>query len=153
MKLFVDLDNTLADFDAGYEAVFGYRPCKIQDNADWDAVRRTKDFYLNLPPMPDLDILWDYIGQLKPIVLTGVPSSVPEAPANKIAWVRKNLGPDVEVRCCLSREKFKHCQPGDVICDDWEKHMHLWLSAGGRWITHVSAEQTIDELWKLGIGL
>lgn len=152
MQLFVDLDNTLCDFDAGYEAAFGYRPCKVKDNADWDAVRRTKDFYLNLPPMPDLPILWDYVGQLNPIILTGVPSSVPEAPANKTAWVRKHLGPDVEVRCCLSKEKFKHCKPGDVLIDDWEKHKALWLSAGGNWITHVSAEQTIDELWKLGIG-
>jgi len=153
MQLFVDLDGTLCDFDAGYEAVFGIRPCKKADNVDWKAVRGVKDFYLNLPPMPDLDILWGYIGQLKPIILTGVPSSVEEAPQNKTAWVRKHLGAAVEVRCCLSREKCAHAKPGDILVDDWEKYRQLWLARGGRWITHVGAEQTIDELWKLGVGL
>lgn len=153
MTLFVDLDGTLADFDAHYEALFGLRPCKIADNVDWKAVRGVKDFYLGMPPLQDMRQLWDYVSPLKPIILTGVPKSVEEAPGNKVAWVRKHLGPDVEVRCCLSKEKALHCKPGDILIDDWEKHKHLWLAAGGVWITHVSAEQTIDDLWKMGIGL
>ena len=153
MTLFVDLDGTLADFDAHYEALFGLRPCKIADNVDWKAVRGVKDFYLGMPPLQDMRQLWDYVSPLKPIILTGVPKLVQEAPGNKVAWVRKHLGPDVEVRCCLSKEKALHCKPGDILIDDWEKHKHLWLAAGGVWITHVSAEQTIDDLWKMGIGL
>jgi hypothetical protein len=152
MQLFVDMDGVLADFDAHHETVFGYRSDKLADNVDWKAVRAVKDFYLNIPPMADLHELWGYIWKHSPIVLTGIPISVEEAADNKRAWVRKHLGPDVEVRCCMSKEKCLHAAPGDILIDDWDKYRQLWLDKGGRWITHRSAAETIDELWKLGIG-
>lgn len=143
MQLFLDMDGVLADFDAHHEAVFGRRPDKLKDDVDWKAIRAVKGFYSDIPPMPDLEVLWGATAHLRPIVLTGVPSSVEEAPANKTAWVRKHLGPNVEVRCVLSREKSKHCRPGDVLIDDWEKYRHLWVGAGGFWITHRSAPESV----------
>lgn len=109
-------------------------------------MRETKDFYLNIPPMSDMRELWDFVLPFNPIILTGVPRSVVEASENKIAWVRKHLGPDVEVRCVLSREKYLSCQPGDILIDDWEKHKDKWVKAGGVWITHTSAADTIRAL-------
>lgn len=146
MRLFVDMDGVLADFDAGHEAVFGTKPSKADDNVDWKAVRAVEDFYLNLPPMPDFAELWAAIEKFDPIVLTGVPRSVAEAPANKAAWVRKHLGDHVEVRCVLSKEKSHHAEPGDILIDDWDKYRHLWVAVGGIWITHTSAANTIAEL-------
>lgn len=151
MKIFVDMDGVLADFDAGYEAQFGFRPCKKADNVDWSAVRAIEGFYQTLPPMPDMMELWNHVARYRPTVLTGVPSSVREAPANKIAWVRKHLGADVEVRCCRSSEKCLHAQPGDILIDDWDKYRHLWIAAGGRWVLHRSAAESIQELKALGV--
>jgi len=68
------------------------------------------------------------------------------------AWVRRHLGDTVEVRCCLSKEKYKHCRPGDILIDDWEKYRALWVEAGGIWITHRSAEQTVEALQSLSLG-
>jgi hypothetical protein len=152
MQLFVDMDGVLADFDSHHTAVFGVRSDKLLDNVDWDAVKRVKDFYLNIPPMSDLNVLWDFVGPLQPIVLTGVPSGVEVAAENKRAWVRRHLGTLVEVRCCPSKEKCLHARAGDVLVDDWEKYRHLWEAKGGRWITHTSAESTIHALMRLGIG-
>lgn len=149
-QLFVDMDGVLADFDSGYARAFGIRPSIASDNVDWNLVRDTKDFYMNLPPMPDMVELWNYVSRYKPIILTGVPWSVAEAPDNKRAWVRKNLGLDVEVRCCLSKEKYKNAKPGDILIDDWEKYRDLWMGAGGRWITHTSAANTIAKLVEWG---
>lgn len=84
-----------------------------------------------------------------PIVLTGIPSSVVEAADNKRAWVRRHLGGNIEVRCCLSKEKYLHAKPGDILIDDWDKHRQLWIDAGGQWITHTSALSTIAELERL----
>lgn len=151
MQLYVDMDGVLADFDRHHEAVFGFRSCKHADNVDWAAIRAVKDFYLQIPPMPDLDRLWARIERYRPIVLTGIPWSVEEAPENKRAWVRKTLGPDVEVRTCRSREKCLHAKPGDVLIDDWEKYRQLWLDAGGRWITHTSAAETDRALTEMGL--
>lgn len=145
MQIFVDMDGVLADFDSGYEAAFGIRPSTKTDNVDWKKVRTREGFYFNLPPMSDMPLLWAYVAQFKPIILTGIPSSVEEAASNKTAWVRRHLG-DTEIRCCLSREKYKHCSPGDILIDDWEKHKDKWVNAGGIWITHRHAAETIEQL-------
>lgn len=145
-QLFVDMDGVLADFDAHHEATFGFRACKLADNVDWNAVRAVPGFYLNIPPMVDLQALWTRIAPLRPIVLTGVPYSVVEAPDNKRAWVRKHLGEHVDVITCRSAEKYRHARPGDILIDDWEKYRQNWDSVGGIWITHTSAADTIRQL-------
>lgn len=151
MQLYVDMDGVLADFDRHHEEVFGVKPCKIADNVDWAKIRAVKDFYLNIPPMPDFDALWDRIKHHKPIVLTGIPSSVAEAAENKRAWARKHLGEHVEVRCCRSKEKSLHAKPGDILIDDWTKYQSLWERVGGLWITHTSAAETAKALDELGL--
>jgi hypothetical protein len=151
LQLFVDMDGVLADFDAHHEAVFGIRSDKLTDNVDWKAVRAVPGFYRAIPPMADLALLWDAISHHNPIVLTGVPAAVKEAPDNKRAWVAEHLGAHVEVRWCRSREKSLHAAPGDVLIDDWEKYRDLWIAKGGRWVTHRSADATIRELRALGI--
>lgn len=156
MQIFVDMDGVLADFDSHHEAVFGVRPCKQADNVDWQAVRAVKNYYLDMPPMPDMRELWDFVAPHKPIVLTGVPINpitVEEAPANKRAWAAKHLGPDVEVRTCPSKDKSLHCQPGDILLDDWPKYRDLWVAKGGIWITHTSAKDSIVQLAMNGIGV
>lgn len=151
MQIFVDMDGVLADFDGGHEAAFGYRSDKLADNVDWSKVRAFPGFYQGLQPMPDMHDLWGYVSMHRPIVLTGVPSSVEEAPENKRAWARKHLGEHVVVRCCRSSEKCYHAKPGDVLIDDWTKYQHLWVAKGGRWITHTSARDTIRRLQEMGI--
>ena len=114
-------------------------------------MRAVPGFYEAIPPMADLAELWAYIGKYDPIVLTGVPHSVEEAPDNKRAWVSKHLGPNVEVICCRSSAKCLHASPGDVLIDDWTKYRKNWLGVGGRWITHRSAAVTILALQDLGL--
>ena len=151
MQIFVDMDGVLANFDAHHEAVFGVRADKVADNVDWSAVRAVEDFYLNIPPMADLPVLWAVLGKHSPIVLTGVPRAVEEAANNKRAWIRKHLGPDIEVWCCRSSEKSKFAFAGDLLIDDWEKYKHLWIGRNGLWITHRNADETIRELAALGV--
>ena len=114
-QLFLDMDGVLADMDSGYEALTEFGPASSPITSTGKLVRRTPNFYRDLPPMPDLDELWSHAQRHAPIVLTGVPASVPEAPENKRAWVRKHLGTDVLVICTASKFKSKHMQPGDVI--------------------------------------
>lgn len=148
-QIFIDMDGVLADFDSGYEAAFGVRPSIHADNVDWELVRQHKDFYLNLPPMPDFAELWSAVVPLNPIVLTGIPRSVAEACANKTAWVRRYMG-QTEIRCCRSSEKCLNAKAGDILIDDWEKYRRKWEKAGGVWITHTGAQSTVQELRRLG---
>ncbi|HML10846.1 MAG TPA: hypothetical protein VK432_08295 [Stellaceae bacterium] len=151
MQLFVDLDGVLADFNRHHRTVFGRVADIAADDVDWDAVRAVSGFYRDIPPMSDMDLLWSRIERLRPIILTGVPRSVPDASEDKQAWVRNHLGNGVEVRCVKSREKCRHAAAGDILIDDWEKYRHLWLAAGGIWITHRSAAETIAAVDGLGL--
>lgn len=138
--VFVDMDGVLADFDSGYEICFGTRPSKSDDNVDWSLVGAREGFYRNLPPMPDFDELWVAVSPYSPIILTGVPKSVEEAPANKRAWVDRVIGSDQPMITCASADKSLHIKrPGDILIDDWEKYRDIWIARGGQWITHTSA--------------
>ncbi len=154
-QVYVDLDGVLADFDSHYERAFGVRPDKVADNVDWALVNGSRDFYAGIPPMPDALDLWDFVSRLKtrPIVLTGVPKLVPIAADNKRRWVDQHLGAATQVICCRSADKFRHAKAGDILVDDWEKYKHRWLRVGGRWITHTSAENSIQQLLDMGIGI
>jgi hypothetical protein len=150
MQLFVDMDGVIADFAQHHQAVVGWRPDQ-EDDVDWAVVREVEDFYLNIPPMADLQLLWDRIERYQPIVLTGVPEEIAEAPANKRAWVSKHLGPEVQVRCCQASEKWMHAQRGDILIDDSVKHRKRWVKAGGIWVTHRGAEGTAAILDLMGV--
>lgn len=149
MKLYVDMDGVLADFDTHHANTFGVKSSVHNDVVDWKKIEKIKDYYLHIPPMPDLGELWAFLEPLSPTVLTGIPSTIGEAAANKRAWVNKHLGPYVPVICCPSKEKCLHAKPGDILIDDWEKYKQLWVAKGGRWITHTSAENTIKELRRM----
>jgi hypothetical protein len=151
-QIFVDMDGVLADFDTQYEKVFGIKNNIEKDDVDWKKVRSIPNFYADIPPMPDMRILWNYVSSYNPIILTGIPSSVAEAAGNKVMWAVKNIGPEVRVWPVRSKEKYLYGKPGDILIDDWEKHRHRWENMGGVWITHINAETTIEELAELGIG-
>ena len=151
MQLFCDMDGVLADFDQHHKNVFGYRSSTALDNVLWGKVRKVPHFYLHIPPMKDKDDLWNAIVHLNPIVLTGVPR-IKEAADDKQAWAHTNLIPPAQrVITCPSKEKYLHMRPGDIIIDDWEKHKHRWVDAGGIWVTHSSAKDTIEQLQMLGV--
>ena len=150
MQIYVDMDGVLADFYGHHQAVFGLYSGERTDDVYWSTVR-TMDFYMAVPPMPDFDELWSHIGHDTPIILTGVPKAVPESATFKRAWVDKFIGKQIELRCCPSKDKSLHCRTGDVLIDDWEKYRHLWVEAGGVWITHHNAADTIRRLTELNI--
>ena len=51
----------------------------------------------------------------------------------------------------MAREKHLHMKPGDVLVDDFLKYKELWEDAGGVFVHHTSAEQTIAELRRIGL--
>lgn len=147
--LFLDLDGVLADFDTGYKKQFGIDASRELDNVDWKLVESTENFYKNLPPMSGFEQLWEIAERHNPIILTGIPDSVAEALDNKRAWVDKHIGRHVRVIGCKSRDKSLYCEPGDVLLDDWEKYMNLWIAKGGRWITHRNIADSVSAISEL----
>ena len=147
MKLYLDCDGVLADFDgfvidktgmtsSNFEKQYGAR-------AFWKEMYDLKVFE-NLEPMGDAEHLVEETKHLNPTILTGIPMGDWAQP-QKMRW-RDKYFPGIPLICCLSKEKAGYCQPGDVLIDDTPKYRHLWIRAGGTFISHYDAKSSLDTL-------
>lgn len=146
-RVFVDMDGVLADFEGHHITVFGY--AADWKSNDWKSI---PGFFAGIPPMEDMHDLWNYVQPYDPIVLTGLPrTNSGQAFEEKRKWLTAQLGEDVPMIACLSKEKRRFGRPGDVLIDDREEYAPLWRNMGGLWITHTSAHNSIMQLSEAGI--
>ncbi|HEX8421607.1 MAG TPA: hypothetical protein VF638_16485, partial [Sphingomonas sp.] len=77
MRLFLDCDGVLADFDMAATELLGMPPRQFEKRYGlpefWKRLARHSDFYGSLPLMPDAMVLFDAVRHLDPIILTGLP--------------------------------------------------------------------------------
>lgn len=153
MQLFLDCDGVMADFDTYAEKIFGLPPRKAETKLGrprfWADLQSHEGFYEKLPLMPDAMELFEAVKHLNPPILTGLPQGDWAEP-QKCAWGRKHF-PDTKMICCASKDKRNHMQPGDVIVDDWPQYKGLWEEAGGIFVLHTSAKDSIAKLRDLGV--
>ena len=149
--LFLDCDGVLADFDAGAKAILGMSPAGFQKQHGsgefWKRLAQAPNFYGDLPEMPDAQRLFEAVKHLKPTILTGLPLGKWAAP-QKERWAAEHF-PGVPIITTMARQKHEHMEPGDVLVDDRENHRHLWENAGGVFIHHKNAADTIRQLAKI----
>jgi hypothetical protein len=152
-KLFLDCDGVLADFDKAAEKLFGMpsrqAEQKLGPKRFWGKLRSHADFYGTLPLLPDARKLFDSVAHLNPIILTGCPLGG-WAEEQKHRWAAVHF-PGTRMITCMAREKRMHMSPGDVLVDDYLKYKALWEDAGGIFIHHTSADNTIAELRRIGL--
>lgn len=152
-QLFLDNDGVLANFDGPAERIFGVPSRKAEENLGtdrfWVDLQSYPNFYRDLPLMPDAMVLFNAVKHLNPIILTGCPRGGWAEP-QKQAWGAEKF-PDTKMICCASKDKRLYMKPGDVIIDDWPKYHDLWEEAGGIFILHTSAQESIAALFALGI--
>lgn len=110
----------------------------------WQHISRAKDFYATLPEMPDARELFDPVGHLTPTILTGLPLGNWAAP-QKVRWAAEHF-PGVPIITCMARDKHRHMSPGDVLVDDRGDHRSKWEDAGGLFVHHRSARESLREL-------
>jgi hypothetical protein len=156
VTLYCDMDGVVADFERGYEIMFGEKaPARTAPKPErdrmWKNVRSVGNFFLSLPLIPDAQVLWEYIKNYNPTFLTGIDASVDPCENDKRSWIINHFGSHVPVICCEASEKARWCNPGDTIIDDLAKHRQKWLDKGGRWVLHTSATDSILQLKALGI--
>jgi len=148
-KLFLDCDGVLADFDRGAREVLGgMTPAQYEERHSkrefWKRLANTPDFYANLPMMPDAQMLFDAVEHLRPTILTGLPLGTWAAP-QKVEWAERHF-PGTPIITCMARDKVRYMERGDVLVDDREDHRGKWEQAGGIFVHHRNAVQSLDEL-------
>jgi hypothetical protein len=152
----LDCDGVVCDFSSKAEEILGMpfdeHAAKFRLKETWRELRHYRSpegwgFYESLDFMPDAHILLDATKHIPRTLLTGCPFG-DWGPKQKQKW-RYRMTPDIPMITCMASDKHLHMTPGDVLIDDREKHRAAWENAGGIWITHVSAEQSVKELMQV----
>lgn len=158
MKIYVDLDGVLADFDKAAEDILATDNIYKYEfiwGADvfWKKINAFPNFFRDLPLKEDALKLWTTIERFNPEILTALPRDNGERVSEqKRAWVKHHLGsPSPVVHTCMTKDKPKLCAPGDILIDDRAVNRDAWMAAGGTYIIHTRAYRTIMTLEALGV--
>jgi hypothetical protein len=157
-RLFVDLDGVLADFDAGARDALGMSCQAFQElhgaAVMWKCLQHTPEFYDRLDWLKGGKTLWRKVNEEStwpgppPTILSGLPLGEWAQP-QKRAWCARELGDGVPVILCMSIDKHQYCVAGDILIDDRENARLDWETAGGRFILHQTATESIAALRQL----
>lgn len=156
LKLYVDMDGVLANFEQGYDDIVGGRaqwPSKADDDAFWNPIIDTPNFWRNLKPMPDYRELWAYVSQHDYVAVLSSPGTHDRSRAivEKREWLHHHLGYSTNVVFKHSKDKQHFACPNSILIDDYGANVRRWIEAGGIGIKHTSASSTIDQLMALGV--
>lgn len=177
VQVFCDLDGVLADFDQGVIRLFGKGPDEVKKQQMWKSIASQRGgggFFASLSWMPNGRALWRAISALtpQPVILTGVPMGN-WAPGQKRQWCARELGSEVKVITCLSKDKHLYCgtiggagavegemlegaeaSKGDaprivsILIDDRETAREPWENAGGVFV-HYRDDDLVSALRQL----
>ena len=145
VRLYLDLDGVMADFDAHYPAEFGQDHKSMADDDMWAKINAHPSYFEDMPLCPGAADFFAEIRQLKPIILTACPrTNYAHVAGQKRRWVHKHLGKELTVLPVMgghNKHLFMHA-PGDILIDDYEKNCAPWRKSGGFAILHTSFDAT-----------
>lgn len=145
--IYCDLDGVLADFDQAFKRETGKFPREVSRTELWETIGQIPNYWLSIRKTPDADMLLNWLSAHSYQILTGLPVTGYEtAEEQKREWVKKHIGNEVFVNCCLSKDKPRYCAKGDILIDDFEPNIREWEKAGGIGILHKNATDTIEKL-------
>ena len=154
-QIYCDMDGVVADFLKFTNNLLG---TKFKDDF-WSEL--PVDTFLQLPKMSDADVLWGYIKQFQPFMLTAVPREsrgpiAKRAWKDKTRWMLKNFKvPANRMKIVLRKHKKNFAMDGkdkrpNILIDDHMGNIKEWESAGGIGVHHINANSTINDLKKIG---
>ena len=153
--IYSDMDGVLTDFDFQFmKSSEGIIPSEYKrnfgTNGFWDLIEKGGvGYWAGMPWMSDGRKYWDYIKKYTPLLLSS-PSASESSRLGKRVWVKNNL-PGTKLILARSTDKQKYADENSILIDDRPSNIDQWRSQGGIGILHVSAEDTIQQLKKLGL--
>jgi mitochondrial fission protein ELM1 len=169
IQCYVDMDGVLVNMNKGFKKISGgFTPEDLHTSPElkgdkkaakkkfWQLINNTPNFWLNLEPMPDAKVLWDFIKdnfKTPPAVILSAGQGADIA-QQKTAWIRKNIDPSVKVIIAsVGEKKPEYILPSkgrvtNVLVDDMEKNITAWDNQAAHriGILHTSAASSINQL-------
>ena len=166
-QFYCDMDGVLVNLDKGFKAISGglspqEYEAKNGPNTFWNVVNKNPNFWIELEPLPDAKVLWDYIRENfkdpVPVVLSaGQGSKIKE---QKTAWIRKHIDQSVQVIIAssgVSKPQYIINRPGvkltHILLDDTSKNIDVWDNVDMHriGILHKNAADSIRQM-KIFVG-
>lgn len=154
-KIYCELENVLINFDDAIHKIFSEYPSRLNPQKMWSKLSKTPYFFENLEWSEEGHKLWYTLKQLDAIILTTIsPYDTSKWSDNqKKDWCAKNLGENIQVITCEPNEKPLYCdEPNAILIDNniititRNNTAKSWSEAGGLYIHHQDANNTLKEL-------
>jgi 5'(3')-deoxyribonucleotidase len=156
MKVYVDMDRVIADFDKGvreyaHMETSGNQGNEKQDAQMWERLSKIPHFYDKLDLLEGAEngirTLYEQFGSDLEI-LTGVPKpsrGLPTASEDKKIWMKRKFGLEIVVNTVRRAEKKQFCTGRDCyLIDDYEENIREWEAAGGTGILFENWNQVLN---------
>lgn len=142
------MDGVLTDYIFSFTEAFGDHPNNVfpvLGDAEVNSIINNIDgFWYDMPWTKDGKVLWDFIKQYSPILLTTPAETVKGCKTDKTKWKNKYLGRETTI--IFSSSKQDYAAPDAILIDDMKENIEKFTRKGGLGILHTSAEETIKQL-------
>ena len=145
-EVYIDMDGVLADFFNDWSKLMGVSNWKqIKDvNPALEKIRQTKDFWINLPMLPDakalINLIKDKYGSYS--ICSSPLANDPNSEPQKREWIAKNLSffPPKNIHITHNKPQFATGSNGisNILIDDFGEQIKKWTAAGGQGIKYNS---------------
>ena len=157
--LYLDMDGGVADFEEYAEGILGSLPGQngIYPDEQWNKIAANPRLYRDLKRTSYANRL---VSECEDFALTkgynlyfltAVPkgNDIKWSFYDKVVWAQQHF-PDIAVMFGpYSKDKWQHCNPGDILIDDRLSNIEEWRVAGGIAIHHTNIDATLYELSRL----
>lgn len=145
IRVFVDVDGVLADFQGSYMLVSG-EPFPKDNELDSKVTSRF-EFWADMPWLKGGKELWALLEPLKPTLLTAAVQLDEPCREGRTAWVKSNLADDQEV--IFESVKGRYADSRSVLIDDAEKNIQEFEDEGGIGILYKgNPTEAVRELYR-----
>jgi len=153
IKIFVDLDSTLTNFEKAVRDLGETPATGLSDNATDEQKQAmykaiddaSVDFWATMEWIPDGYALWELLKPYNPVLLSS-PGEFRDAPGGKQEWVNKNI-PGTSL--ILDPKKWNYAERNAILIDDNQNNIGAWEECGGIGILHTDAISTAKKLLNL----
>ena len=143
MNIYLDMDDVVADWHSAAQDFLKISWDKEEERIPeehWARIKINSRFYRDLPLKEGATELVQYCRHAVTskrveglFFLTAIPRdySMPYASSDKVCWAHEYF-PDIPVFFGpMSRDKWRHCKPGDILIDDRASNCIEWRNVGG----------------------
>ena len=162
IKIYLDMDGVLADFDQRFQYLSGMTPSEFEAEHGkqefWDFIDEEHKvaFWVGIPVMNGAAQLVKYASKYPYEILTA-PSAKKQSLLGKSLWVKKHMDlfgkkPKVNFKKAKNKHLVKpNLTKYDILVDDRADTINRWNEAGGTGILYTSASQVINDMKKIGL--